>query len=178
MKNIAGRIHQTTTHINKVLKKLGYKQHNEQFFDTLRLSLNDQISVHQIQTISQNKGVNFRYFKNGDIGISIDETTNIHDVNVLISIFSIAAEKELPEIISIPEASSLKEPNKRKSSFLTHPVFKLYHTETEMMRYIKRLDRKDISLAHSMISLGSCTMCQYISASIRRNITVLSPTNA
>ncbi|WP_321437237.1 aminomethyl-transferring glycine dehydrogenase [uncultured Bacteroides sp.] len=158
MKNIASRIHQTTTYINKILKKLGYKQHNEQFFDTLRLSLNDQISVHQIQTIAQNKGVNFRYFKNGDIGISIDETTNIHDVNVLISIFSIAAEKELPEIISIPETGSLKEHNKRKSSFLTHPVFTLYHTETEMMRYIKRLDRKDISLAHSMISLGSCTM--------------------
>ncbi|BEG98522.1 aminomethyl-transferring glycine dehydrogenase [Bacteroides sedimenti] len=158
LKNIANRIHLTATYVNKVLKKLGYKQHNTQFFDTLRFSLFDQISASQIRTIAESKKVNFRYFENGDVGISIDETTDIRDINVLVSIFSIAAEKELPEISSIPETGSLKEIFKRKSSFLTHPVFNQYHTETEMMRYIKRLDRKDISLAHSMISLGSCTM--------------------
>jgi len=158
LKNIANRIHQTTTYVSKVLKKLGYKQHNEQFFDTVRLSLIDQISAQQIRTIAQSKKVNFRYFENGDVGISFDETTDIRDVNVLLSIFSIAAEKEFTEVTSIPETSSLKEIHKRKSKFLTHSVFNSYHTETEMMRYIKRLDRKDISLAHSMISLGSCTM--------------------
>ena len=158
LKNIASRIHNTTTYVSKVLKKLGYKQHNEQFFDTIRLSLINQVSVHQIRTIAQSKKVNFRYFENGDVGISFDETTDIRDVNVLLSIFSIAAEKEFTEVSSIPDTSSLKDIHKRKSSFLTHPVFNTYHTETEMMRYIKRLDRKDISLAHSMISLGSCTM--------------------
>jgi len=158
LKNIAKRIHLTTAYVNKVLKKLGYKQHNEQFFDTIRLSLFDQITADQIRTIAQSKKVNLRYFENGDVGISVDETTDIHDVNVLLSVFSIAAEKEFSEVSSIPESDSVKEPFKRKSSILTHPVFKIYHTETEMMRYIKRLDRKDISLAHSMISLGSCTM--------------------
>jgi glycine dehydrogenase len=158
LKNIANRIHQTTTYISKILKKLGYKQQNEQYFDTIRLSLTDQVSASQMRTIAQSKKVNLRYFDNGDVGISVDETTDIHDVNVLLTIFSIAAEKEFAEVTSIPENGSLKESFKRKSTFLTHPVFNQYHTETEMMRYIKRLDRKDISLAHSMISLGSCTM--------------------
>jgi len=158
MKDIATRIHQTTTFINKALKKLGYKQHNEQFFDTLRISLINQVTPDQIRTIAQSKKVNLRYFDNGDIGISIDETTDIHDINVLLCLFSIAAEKEFSEITVLPEVSSIKETFKRKSTFLTHSVFKLYHSETEMMRYIKRLDRKDISLSHSMISLGSCTM--------------------
>lgn len=158
LRNIASRIHRITTYINKALTKLGYRQHNEQFFDTLRFSLSNEVSAQQIRTIAESKGINFHYFDNGDVGISIDETTDIHDVNVLLSVFSIAAEKEFSEITSLPEACSLKESNKRKSTYLTHPVFNLYHTETEMMRYIKRLDRKDISLAHSMISLGSCTM--------------------
>ncbi len=156
--NIATRIHQNATLINKILKKLGYEQHNEQFFDTLRISLINQVTPDQIRTIAQNKKVNLRYFDNGDIGISIDETTDIHDINVLLCLFSIAAEKEFSEITELPEVGSVKEIFKRKSTFLTHSVFKLYHSETEMMRYIKRLDRKDISLAHSMISLGSCTM--------------------
>ena len=150
LRNIANRIHQTTTYISKILKKLGYKQQNEQYFDTIRLSLTDQVSASQMRTIAQSKKVNLRYFDNGDVGISVDETTDIHDVNVLLTIFSIAAEKEFAEVTSIPENGSLKESFKRKSTFLTHPVFNQYHTETEMMRYIKRLDRKDISLAHSM----------------------------
>jgi Glycine cleavage system protein P (pyridoxal-binding), N-terminal domain len=109
LKNIAKRIHLTTAYINKVLKKLGYKQHNEQFFDTIRLSLFDQITADQIRTIAQSKKVNLRYFENGDVGISVDETTDIHDVNVLLSVFSIAAEKEFSEVSSIPESDSVKE---------------------------------------------------------------------
>jgi glycine dehydrogenase len=158
MKNIATRIHQTTTYINKALKKLGYKQHNEQYFDTLRVTLIDEVSAEQIRTFAQSKKVNLRYFDNGDVGLSVDETTEIRDVNAILAIFSIAAEKEFTEISSLPETGSIKEIYKRKSKYLTHSVFKMYHTETEMMRYIKRLERKDISLAHSMISLGSCTM--------------------
>lgn len=158
LRNIAQRIHGIATHVNNSLIQLGYKQQNEQFFDTLRFSLTGQVTAQQIRTIAQSKEVNLRYFTNGDIGISIDETTDIHDVNVLLSIFSIAAEKEFSELSALPSICSLNETNKRQSSYLTHPIFSLYHTETEMMRYMKRLDRKDISLAHSMISLGSCTM--------------------
>lgn len=102
--------------------------------------------------------MNLRYFKNGDVGMSIDETTDIAAVNVLLSIFAIAAGRDWEKASDVPMASSISAEMKRQSTYLTHEVFNKYHTETEMMRYIKRLDRKDISLAHSMISLGSCTM--------------------
>ena len=104
------------------------------------------------------KKANFRYFDNGDVGISIDETTTLADINHLLNIFGIAAETNIQEITDIPETSSLTRELRRRTGFLSHEVFNKYHTETEMMRYIKRLERKDISLIHSMISLGSCTM--------------------
>ena len=102
--------------------------------------------------------MNLRYFDNGDVGFSIDETTDISAANMLLSIFAIAAEKDYQKITEIPDAYTFSKELKRQSAFLTHEVFNKYHTETEMMRYIKRLDRKDISLAQSMIPLGSCTM--------------------
>ncbi len=156
--NIATRIHSIACFLNKELSKLGYKQENKYFFDTLRFSLPEHVSAQQIRTIALSKEVNLRYYEHGDVGMSIDETTDLHDINVLLSIFTIAAEKNYQEITSMPECSLLPPELKRTSDFLTHEVFNKYHTETEMMRYIKRLDRKDISLAHSMISLGSCTM--------------------
>ncbi|MDR0961410.1 MAG: aminomethyl-transferring glycine dehydrogenase [Mediterranea sp.] len=155
---IAERIHSIAVYLEKSLAKLGYKQHNAQYFDTLRFSLPESISAQQIRTVALSKEVNLRYFRNGDVGMSIDETTDIAAVNVLLSIFSIAAGKDWSKVGDIEEGSIINDTLKRKSSFLTHEVFCNYHTETEMMRYIKRLDRKDISLAHSMISLGSCTM--------------------
>ena len=157
IKTIAERIHSITALLNKTLTHLGYKQHNESFFDTLRFGLPETVTAQKLHTIALSKEVNLRYFDNGDVGLSIDETTNLKDVNQLIAIFSIAAEKEVIEVIDIPFVSFTGELH-RKSTFLTHEVFQKYHTETEMMRYIKRLERKDISLAHSMISLGSCTM--------------------
>lgn len=158
IRNIAERIHSITVFLEKAISKLGFRQQNTQYFDTLRFSLPDNLSAQQIRTIALSKEVNLRYFDNGDVGFSIDETTDIAAVNVLLSIFTIAAEQDWHKITSIPDSSILQDSIKRKTPFLTHEVFNLYHTETEMMRYIKRLDRKDISLAHSMISLGSCTM--------------------
>lgn len=102
--------------------------------------------------------MNLRYYENGDVGFSIDETTDIAATNVLLSIFAIAAGKDYQKVEDVPEKSNIDKALKRTTPFLTHEVFSNYHTETEMMRYIKRLDRKDISLAQSMISLGSCTM--------------------
>ena len=90
--------------------------------------------------------------------MSIDETTDIAAINTLLAIFAIAAGVEAPQTADVTEACTLPQTFRRQSPYLTHEVFCRYHTETEMMRYIKRLDRKDISLAHSMISLGSCTM--------------------
>ena len=158
IRNIAERIHSITVFLEKAISKLGFHQQNVQYFDTLRFSLPDKLSAQQIRTIALSKEVNLRYFDNGDVGFSIDETTDIAAVNVLLSIFTIAAEQDWHKVTNIPDGNILHSDMKRKSSFLTHEVFHLYHTETEMMRYIKRLDRKDISLAHSMISLGSCTM--------------------
>ena len=158
IRNIAERIHSITVFLEKAISKLGFRQQNTQYFDTLRFALPDNLSAQQIRTIALSKEVNLRYFDNGDVGFSIDETTDIAAVNVLLSIFTIAAEQDWHKITSIPDSSILQDSIKRKTPFLTHEVFCLYHTETEMMRYIKRLDRKDISLAHSMISLGSCTM--------------------
>ena len=158
MTNIASRIHSITCFLNKEISKLGYKQENSCFFDTLRFSLPEHVFPQQIRTIALSKEVNLRYFENGEVGMSIDETTDLHDINILLSIFAIAAEKNYPEVTTLPDCSCIPAGLKRTSSFLTHEVFNKYHTETEMMRYIKRLDRKDISLAHSMISLGSCTM--------------------
>ena len=158
IKEIAKRIHSMTNCLNKQLAKLGYVQKNELFFDTLRLQLPDNVSTQKLQTIAMSKKANFRYFDNGDVGISIDETTTLADINHLLNIFGIAAETNIQEITDIPETSSLTRELRRRTGFLSHEVFNKYHTETEMMRYIKRLERKDISLIHSMISLGSCTM--------------------
>lgn len=158
LKDIAKRIHSIATYLNKVLTRLGYRQKNELFFDTLRLELPDQVTPQKIRTIALSKEINLRYFENGDVGVSVDETTDIKDINLLVSVFAIAAEQTLQEVEDIPEASSITRELRRRTGFLSHEIFNKYHTETEMMRYIKRLDRQDISLTHSMISLGSCTM--------------------
>ena len=155
---IARRIHSIASWLGKQAAKLGYAEQNEAFFDTLRLRLPAHVSQEKLQTIALSKEVNLRYFENGDIGISVDEATTPTDASHLLMILGIAAEESVHETGDIPETSSLKEEMCRRSPYLTHEVFRLYHTETEMMRYIKRLERKDISLAHSMISLGSCTM--------------------
>lgn len=151
---IASRIHSITVFLDKQLKKFGYTQVNAQYFDTLRFELPEHVSAQQIRTIALSKEVNLRYFENGNVGFSIDETTDVAAANVLLSIFAIAAGKDYQKVDDIPEKSNIDKTVKRTTPFLTHEVFNKYHTETEMMRYIKRLDRKDISLAQSMISLG------------------------
>lgn len=158
IKEIAQSIHNTASWLNGQLTSLGYRQKNAVFFDTLRFELPDQVSAQKLRTIALSKEVNLRYFDNGDVGISVDEATTIADANLLVSIFGIAAEEPTHEAVKIPKATAYPANLRRQSTFLTHEVFSKYHTETEMMRYIKRLERKDISLAHSMISLGSCTM--------------------
>ncbi len=158
IRTIASRIHSMAAFVDQEVSKLGYRQLNNLYFDTLRFALPDSLSSQQVRTVALAKEVNLRYFENGDIGISIDETTDLPAVNTLISIFAIAVGKDWEKVSDIPEADIDSATLKRQSPYLTHEVFHRYHTETEMMRYIKRLDRKDISLTHSMISLGSCTM--------------------
>ncbi len=159
LKTIARRVHSIASHLSDELRALGYKQLNEQFFDTLKIVLPSDISLQDIKNNAELRSINLRYFETGEIGISIDETTNDYRAHELLAVFAMAAgSSKVFMFDDLPEKISLRNSFLRTSPFLTYPVFNSYHTETELMRYIKRLERKDISLAHSMISLGSCTM--------------------
>lgn len=159
LKEIAVRIHSIASFISNELKEMGYKQLNDSFFDTLKIKLPEGITEKDILENAEMRSINFRYFETGEIGISIDETTNSTKVQELLAVFALCAGSSKAFMIeSITSKITIKDSQIRKTDFLTHPTFNSYQTETELMRYIKRLDRKDISLAHSMIPLGSCTM--------------------
>lgn len=160
IKSIAQRIHAIATYLNEVLPVYGYTQINENFFDTIKVSLPANVTVEKLNNTALEYEVNFRYFETGEIGISIDETTDIDDLNTLIEILATAADNipVFAEEDDIENLQSFDESFERKSEYLTFDVFNIYRSETEMMRYIKKLERRDISLTHSMISLGSCTM--------------------
>ncbi len=158
IRSIAERIHSIAVLLEKKLVSYGYKQFNEQYFDTLHIGLPKGVTIEQLKAVALQHEVNLHYFSNGHVGLSIDETTDIPALNELLRIFAAAARHEVEIIDDVPVVSNINKVLARTSSYLTHEVFKKYHTEMEMMRYIKRLDRKDISLTHSMISLGSCTM--------------------
>ena len=159
LKQIASRIHSIATLLNKEIELLGYTPLNNLFFDTLLFQIPNTTSLEKIKKIALANQVNLVYYEQNKVGLSIDETTDSKDLNTLVTIFAEAVDKKADTITNSNSQSIIEcSPLKRSSDFLTHEVFNKYHTETEMMRYIKRLDRKDISLAHSMISLGSCTM--------------------
>ena len=160
IRRISQQIHSIATYISEMLGVYGYTQENENFFDTLKISLPENVEIEDIKSLALEYEVNFNYFETGEIGLSIDETTDLNDVNTLIEIFATAAGNTpvYAEMEDVTGLRSFDESLERKSKFLTSDVFNLYHTETDMMRYIKKLERRDISLTHSMISLGSCTM--------------------
>ncbi len=158
IKRIASHAHSAATTIAKEIEKLGYKQNVKNIFDTLEVELPSGVKVDMIRRKALDKEINLNYKKNGTIGISTDEVTSIADINNIIEIFAEVAGKPATKVNSIENANSIPDNLKRKSEFLTEKVFSMFHSETEMMRYIKRLERKDIALNHSMISLGSCTM--------------------
>ncbi|WP_242119859.1 aminomethyl-transferring glycine dehydrogenase [Aestuariivivens sediminicola] len=151
---IASKIHNKASKLAQILETLGYQQVNTSYFDTLQLKTNAKA----IKKVAKAKKVNLHYPDSNTVTISINETTSIRDINYLISVFAEAANKATIIIDSVNPASNIDSSVKRVSSFLTDPVFNSYHSETELMRYIKTLERKDLSLNHSMISLGSCTM--------------------
>ncbi len=154
LKHIANKVHNKTVTLANALEKLGYKQINNSYFDTLQL----KTKAKKIKKVASKKKVNLYYPDKNTVTISINETTSIRDINYLIAVFAEAANKETIEISSIESFNNIDESLQRTSDFLTLDVFKTYHSETELMRYIKSLERKDLSLNHSMISLGSCTM--------------------
>ena len=156
--DIAMRIHSTAGFVATELTKLGYTQLNENYFDTLKIQIPESVSINHLNELALECRINLRYFEGDYIGISIDETTQLTDVGVLLYIFSEAAGKEYALTSELEQQLYMDASLVRSSEILPFEVFQKYHSETELMRYIKRLERKDISLAHSMISLGSCTM--------------------
>jgi glycine dehydrogenase len=152
--SIAAQVHRLTALLASELKKLGYKVADGVFFDTIKLMHTDNAKVRALAEAAQ---INFRYAADG-VGISLDQTTSIDDLNAILAVFAQKAGKSAPVLTTAQLATQPLLINPRQSAILSHPVFSRYHSETEMMRYIKRLENKDLSLTHSMISLGSCTM--------------------
>lgn len=155
LKNIALRVHALANATAKALSSLGVQQHNETFFDTLHVS---GVDASQLKTAAENAGINFRYFNDGTVGIAMDETTTIADVQAVVKVFEEVTGKQSAALAFNDTATALPTTLSRTSTYLTHPVFNTHHSESQMMRYIKSLENKDLSLNTSMISLGSCTM--------------------
>ncbi|MCW3125391.1 MAG: gcvP [Bacteroidetes bacterium] len=159
VKNIALRVHTLAKVLQTELKNLGYKLSSEKIFDTITIDTNsDKHLFANIQTIAIKHETNFYYSCNNFVSISIDETTQPEDVADLISIFAEAIGKTAYQADVEKIAASLDIKVERTSTYMTHPVFNMHHSESNLMRYIKALENKDLSLTKSMIALGSCTM--------------------
>ena len=155
--HIAKRIHNKANALASAIKDLGFDQINEQYFDTLLIDL-DTISSDTVNEIAIEAHINFLYVDEHTISISLNETTTQQDLNDILTVLAAAKGCESPRILDVYDSCTISETLQRTTDFMTHEVFNSYHSETEMMRYIKRLERKDLSLNHSMIALGSCTM--------------------
>ncbi len=154
LRGIAQGVHATAVTLAEELKKLGYAVSDEVYFDTIKLTHTDNVKIH---VLAESARINLRYTDEG-LTISVDQTTDAAAVNALLSVFAQAAEKSVPRVNQADVYAAKPLIKIRSSAILSHPVFSSYHSESEMMRYIKRLENKDLSLTHSMISLGSCTM--------------------
>lgn len=161
LKAIAERVHACTKVLAKGLETLGCSV-NTSFFDTLSVTLPNEIPVAALQTEALNNEINVHYVSGQTIQISCDETTSLADIQTLFNVFIKAKTSNGVSLDAATVAQSIgtviPEFAQRTSAYLTHPVFNKYHNETDMLRYLKRLENKDLSLAHSMIALGSCTM--------------------
>ena len=160
IREIAEGIHSKAVYLSEMLQAYGYEQENVEFFDSLKIRMNEEW-MKGLKKKAEESGINLYYDSQGWVGLSIDETVTAEDMNDLIELFA-EASGNMPQFEESEEAFqnlwAIDESRVRDIDYMQADVFKKYHTETEMMRYLKRLDRKDISLATSMIPLGSCTM--------------------
>jgi len=163
IRSIAEGIHGKAVYLSEMLQAYGYEQENVEFFDTLKIRMSglEDEWISGLREKAEELGINLYYAPEGWVGLSIDETVDIDDMNDLIEVFAEASDN-MPQYEETDEAFeglwAIDESRVRELDYMQAEVFKRYHTETELMRYLKRLDRKDISLATSMIPLGSCTM--------------------
>lgn len=154
IKAIAQEVNNATATVAEELKKLGFEVNTKVFFDTIVVTCD----AAKVIAAAEAKEINFRKISDKQVGVSLDQTAEVGDVNDVIAVFASVSGKSAGNVaIKNSSVISSSELN-RKSAYLTHPIFNSFHSESEMMRYIKRLENKDLSLVHSMISLGSCTM--------------------
>ena len=151
---IANKVHATTVSLANELEKLGLYQINTAYFDTIVIKTNAQ----KVKEIAEQHQVNFYYIDDETVSISLNETTSLNDINTIVSIFAQSTNKQTTVVSELLFENQFPKQLERKSAFLKHDVFNKYHSESALMRYIKMLERKDLALNHSMISLGSCTM--------------------
>ncbi|MEH6763810.1 MAG: aminomethyl-transferring glycine dehydrogenase [Aequorivita antarctica] len=154
LKYIAKKVHNGAATLANALEKLGFEQINDTYFDTIAI----KTDATKIKFLAEAKEVNFYYPNDETVSISINETTTVKDLNKIVAIFSEANKKDFQKITELETGNKIPQEIARKTEFLQQEVFNKYHSETDLMRYIKKLERKDLSLNHSMISLGSCTM--------------------
>ena len=165
LKSIGKQIHSLTSKLSQGLTQLGYHQINKTYFDTLLIRVGN-VSMENINTYAEDAKINFNYIDEKTLSISVDEKDDLSNINDILDVFAKSCNhtdsKNLIEEVlkgDYDEAyNRIPEELYRTSDYMTNEVFNKYHSETEMMRYIKRLENKDLSLTHSMISLGSCTM--------------------
>ena len=153
LKKIALDIHNKAKKLHQTLKCLNIKQLNKYYFDTIHLKVNSK----KLKKIAEKNRINFNFSNDNHVSISINETTNDSDLNEIITVFEIYSGVKMKSNQIVSE-NVIPLEIKRKSVFLTNKIFNSFQSETSMMRYIKSLERKDLALNHSMISLGSCTM--------------------
>jgi len=151
---IADSVHHKTITLANTLSSLGVEQTNTSFFDTISVKADSK----KIKAIAEANKINFNYIDDRNLSISINETVGIKELNAIITVFTEALNIKTTTISTIVEGNSIPKNAQRNTSFLDNKIFNTYQSETDMMRYIKKLERKDLALNHSMISLGSCTM--------------------
>ena len=154
LKYIASKVHASAATLSNALGAIGFEQTNTAFFDTIVI----KADAKKVKAIAEDNQINFYYVDQNTVSISINETTSISDLNTIISVFASAKGIQATTVDTLSETNHFPESVLRTSTFLQHDVFNKYHSETALMRYIKMLERKDLALNHSMISLGSCTM--------------------
>ncbi len=154
LKYIAKKVHSTAVTLTDALEKLGLYQINPSYFDTITVKTN----ANALRPVAEKHAINFLYVDEDTVSIAINEATSLKDLNQIVSVFSEALGKDAIAIDTLSKESAIVQSVQRKADYLQNKVFNLYHSETELMRYIKKLERKDLSLNHSMIALGSCTM--------------------
>ncbi len=162
IREIARHINILTGVLSAEVQKYGYKQLNANFFDTLLIQLPENCKIETLKKLAVESHVNFNYVSDDKVSLSFDETTSADDMNLVLHIFASAVSKQFTEYVCIPEDCStirtFAPAMDRKTDYLTQPVFNSYHSETDMMRFLKKLENRDLALNRSMIPLGSCTM--------------------